>query len=222
MKDKHNAMTAARQAVTVTLMLLLICGLMFPLFMTCLAAVFFPDQAQGSLIYADGEAVGSLLVGQEYTEDYFLKCRPSAYRYNTYQQTPNGDRYYSDGSSYTGPGSGSENFAPSNPALKERVEADLQKFLEANPEISIDQIPGDLMTASGSGLDPHISPEAAAVQLAKVSESSGISRERLEQMVEEHTTGKLLGIFGEETVNVLLVNLEIAKEMGLIRSVQMG
>ena len=111
--------------------------------------------------------------------------------------------------------SGSQNMGPSNPGLTARVEADMEAFLAANPEITRDQIPTDLVTASGSGLDPDISPEAAAVQLPAISEASGLSLEQLEQIVADHTEGKLLGIFGAETVNVLGVNIDIAEAMGL-------
>ena len=92
----------------------------------------------------------------------------------------------------------------------------MEAFLAANPDVKKEDIPTDLLTASGSGLDPHISPASAAIQLEAVSQASGISVEELEQMVERHTTSKVLGIFGEETVNVLGVNLEIAQAMGLI------
>ena len=150
---------------------------------------------------ADGKAVGAKLVGQEFTEAYFMKGRPSAYHYNTYYTDEQGSRFYNDGSEFAGLGSGSNNYAPSNPALTQRVEAD---------------IPADLMTASGSGLDPHISPAAAQVQLPAIAEASGLSPERLAQIVADNTEEKLLGVFGEETVNVLGVNLDIALAMGLI------
>lgn len=218
--NQRKIFSGVRQTVTVTVTLLLICGLGFPLFLTGLSAVFFPSQAQGNLVYADGEAVGSAFVGQDFTEDYFMKCRPSAYHYNTYYEDENGVQYYNDGSEYAGLGSGSNNYGPSNPALTERVEADIQEFLAANPNVTREEIPADLMTASGSGLDPHISPEAAAIQLPAISETSGISEEKLTELVAAHTTGKLLGIFGEEAVNVLMVNLEIAKEMGLIQNTE--
>ncbi|MEG0663438.1 MAG: potassium-transporting ATPase subunit C, partial [Anaerovoracaceae bacterium] len=108
--------------------------------------------------------------------------------------------------------------APSNPALVARVEADMEAFLKANPQLSKEDIPTDLLTASGSGLDPHISPEAAQIQLAAIGEASGLSKEALGKIVSKNTEKKLFGIFGEETVNVLGVNIEIAQEMGLIGS----
>lgn len=96
------------------------------------------------------------------------------------------------------------------------MEADIETFLEANPEIRREDLPADLMTASGSGLDPHVSPRGAAVQLPAIAEASGLSMEQLEQIVADNTTGRLLGVFGEETVNVLGANLDIARAMGLV------
>lgn len=214
-KALHNV----RQAVAVTLVLLLLCGFVFPVVLSGLSAVFFPHQAKGSLVTADGTAVGAANVGQDFTQPYFMKCRPSAYHYNTYYEDEEGNRFYNDGSEFAGLSSGSNNYAPSNPALTERVEADIEEFLAANPEVSREDLPADLMTASGSGLDPHVSPESAQVQIPALAKASGLSEEKLEQIVADNTTGKLLGVFGEETVNVLGVNLDIAKAMGLVGQV---
>ena len=202
-----------RQSVVVTLLLMLLCGLLFPALLGGISAVLFPSQANGSLVYADGKAVGAATVGQDFTEPYFMKGRPSAYHYNTYNQ------YYNDGSAFAGVSSGSNNYAASNPALTERVEADIQAFLAANPGVKREDIPADLMTASGSGLDPHISPAAARIQIPALAAASGLSEAELEQIVADNTEGRLLGIFGEETVNVLGVNLDIAKAMGLVGDV---
>ena len=139
-----------------------------------------------------------------------MKCRPSAVNYNTYseEQLENGV--------YGGVASGSNNYAPSNPDLVARVEADIEAFLEENPHLSANDIPTDLMTASGSGLDPHITPESAKIQPTKLVETTGLSMELLEEIVENNTENKLFGIFGENRVNVLGVNIDIAKHMGLI------
>jgi len=194
----------------VTLALLVICGLAYPLLLTGISQVIFPKQANGNLITINGQAVGSELIGQDFTDARFMKCRPSAVNYNTYTQEDkeNGD--------YSGVGSGSKNYAPTNPELVKRVEADIAAFLEANPSIKKEDIPTDILTASGSGLDPHISPESAAVQIPALVEATGLSQEILENIVKENTQGKFLGIFGEETVNVLMVNLDIARELGLL------
>ena len=215
MESFKNLLRACRPAFTVTVSLMLICGLGFPLLLNGLSHVLLRDRANGSLITVDGKAVGAEYVGQEFTEPYFMKGRPSAVHYNTYFEE-DGKQVYADGSDFGGLASGSQNLGPSNPALQERVEKDMEAFLAANPDITADQIPTDLLTASGSGLDPHISPASAAVQLPAISEASGLSLEQLKIMVENNTTHKLLGVFGEETVNVLGVNLEIARAMGLI------
>ena len=206
-----------RQSVVVTLVLMLVCGLLFPLLLQGLSQLFFKHQANGSLIEVNGQVIGSEFVGQDFTEPYFMKGRPSAVHYNTYKEDENGNKTLSDGSEFGGVASGSQNLAPSNPELKKRVEKDIEKFLKDNPDVKKEDIPTDLLTASGSGLDPHISPESAAVQLPAISKASGISMEKLEKIVEKNTKGKLLGLFGEETVNVLLVNLDIAQEMGLLK-----
>lgn len=214
--NKNTFFHGLRQSLVVTLILLLLCGFVFPELLSGISAVIFPSQAKGSLLYADGQAVGSANVGQDFTEPYFMKGRPSAYNYNTYYEDDQGNRYYNDGSEFAGLGSGSNNFAPSNPALTERVEADIEAFLAANPDVKREDIPADLMTASGSGLDPHITPASARIQIPALAAASGLSEEKLEQIVADNTEGKLLGMFGEETVNVLGVNLDIAKAMGLI------
>ena len=205
-----------RAPVLVTLVLLLICGLIYPVVMTLMSQALFPSQANGSIIYVDGQAVGAKNVGQDFTDPRFMRCRPSAYQYNTYTVDEEGNKFYNDGSEFAGLGSGSNNYAPSNPALTQRVEADIEAFLAENPGVAREDIPADLMTASGSGLDPHISPAAAQVQLPAIAEASGLSPERLAQIVADNTEEKLLGVFGEETVNVLGVNLDIALAMGLI------
>ena len=214
--NKNILFHGLRQSLVVTLLVLLLCGLVFPVLLSGISAVIVPSQANGSLIYADGRAVGAANIGQDFTKPYFMKGRPSAYNYNTYYEDAQGNQYCGDGSAFAGPGSGSNNYAPSNPALIERVEADIEAFLEANPDVKREDIPADLVTASGSGLDPHITLQSARIQLPALAAASGLSEEEMERIVEDNTEGKLLGIFGEETVNVLGVNLDIAKAMGLV------
>ena len=212
----HNA----RQAVLVTLVLLLICGLGFPVLLSGLSGILFPHQSTGSLVTADGVAVGAEHIGQEFTQPYFMKGRPSAYHYNTYYEDAEGNQFYNDGSEFAGLSSGSNNYGPSNPALQERVDADMEAVMAANPGVEREDIPADLVTASGSGLDPDISPDSAALQLPAIAEASGLSMETLEEIVANNTEGKLLGVFGSETVNVLGVNLDIAQAMGLVETVE--
>lgn len=211
-----NLLQGTRQAVVVTVILMLICGLLFPCLLTGLSALIFPNQAGGNLITVNGQTVGAKYVGQEFTEDYYMWSRPSAYHYNVYTEDENGNQYYSDGTEFSGIGSGSDNYAPSNPALTERVEADIEAFLGKNPDVKREDIPTDLLTASGSGLDPHITPESAEIQIPRIVEASGLSEDTVRDIVKNNTDGKFLGVFGEETVNVLMVNIEIAQNMGLI------
>ena len=217
--NKKAMLHNIRQALVVTLVLLLLCGFVFPVLLSGLSGLLFPHQAGGSLVTADGKAVGAKLVGQEFTEAYFMKGRPSAYHYNTYYTDEQGGRFYNDGSEYAGVASGSNNYGASNPALAERVQGDIDEFLAEHPDLTVEDIPTDLVTASGSGLDPHISPASAAVQIPQLAENTGLTEEQLEQFVADNTTGKVLGIFGEETVNVLGVNLDIAEALGLIGGV---
>lgn len=204
-----------RQAVVVTVMLILICGLLFPCLLSGLSALFFPKQADGSPITVNGQTVGVEYVGQEFTEDYYMWSRPSAYHYNVYTEGEDGKQYYTDGTEFPGIGSGSNNYAPSNPELTERVEKDIEAFLEKNPDVKREDIPTDLLTASGSGLDPHISPESAEVQIPRIVKASGLSEDKVREIVLNNTARKFLGIFGEENVNVLKVNIEIAQSMGI-------
>ena len=188
-EKKHGIGHNIRQAVLVTVVLLVLCGLVFPVLLSGLSAVIFPSQAKGSLVTADGIAVGAKNVGQDFTEDYFMWCRPSAYNYNTYyEEDTDGDgqveQYYNDGSEFAGLSSGSNNYAPSNPALTERVEADIEEFLEKNPGVSREDIPTDLMTASGSGLDPHISPSNHGPRMPSWAEDTGMQF-HFEKMLEK-------------------------------------
>lgn len=198
----------------VTLVLLLMCGLIYPLLLTGVSQLVFKDQANGSLIAINGKTVGSSLIGQDFSDSRFMKGRPSAVNYNTYtlEEKKSGK--------YTSVSSGSENYAPSNIELANRVEDNMSEFLKKNPSLKKENIPTDLLTASGSGLDPHISPKSAFTQISFLSQSTGLTKDRLMEIVETNTKGKLLGIFGEETVNVLKVNLQIAEDLDLINKVE--
>lgn len=207
---------STRQTVAVSVTLMVICGLVFPCLLTGVSGLIFPKQANGNLITVNGQTVGAENVGQEFTEDYYMWSRPSAYHYNVYVEGEDGKQYYNDGTEFAGLGSGSNNYAPSNPALTERVEADLEVFLEKNPAVKREDIPTDLLTASGSGLDPHISPESAEIQIPRIAEASGLDEEQIREIVADNTSGKVLGVFGEDTVNVLKVNIEIAQALDII------
>lgn len=199
-----------KNALLVSIAMFAICGFAYPMIMTGISQIIFPHQANGSLIEENGEVVGSSLVGQDFTDERLFHCRPSAYNYNTYteEDKENGD--------YSGVSSGSNNYAPSNPDLEKRINEDIEKFLQENPTIEKEDIPSDIITASGSGLDPHISVEAANVQIDRVSENTGLTKKQLKKMIEENTEGKFLDIFGEEKVNVLELNLSLAKEISMV------
>ena len=213
MKDTmRESLNCIKKALSVSVILLLICGFAYPLAVTGLAQTIFPHQANGSMIEEGGRKIGSELIGQDFSSGFFMRGRPSAVNCNTYtkEQAEKGE--------YPGAASGSDNFAPSNPKLAERVKSDMADFLAENPKAKAGDIPTDLLTASGSGLDPHISPQSAKIQLARISAASGIPLDKLNSFVAAHTKGRAFGIFGEENVNVLGVNIEIAKEMGLIKA----
>ncbi len=189
------------RAVTITIALFIICGLVYPLAMTGISQLLFHHEANGSMLEINGKQTGSQLLGQNFTDSRYFHGRISAVNYNTYDSK--------DKTAYSGPGSGSANLAPSNPELVKRVKKDIDAFLKANPEIKKEDIPTDLLTSSGSGLDPDISPKAAKIQIPAISKATGISISDLEKIVEKYTTGRTLGIFGEPRFNVLKANIEI-------------
>ncbi len=200
------------RALSVSVVLLVLCGFIYPLAMTGVSQLLFHRQANGSIIVENGQVVGSELLGQNFTDKRFFHGRVSAISYNTYKpedKTPDDNGK----AAYSGVSSGSANLAPSNPALAERVKKDIAEFLKANPEVRKEDIPADLLTSSGSGLDPNISPQAANIQIPAVSKATGISREVLEEILEKCTENRTFGIFGEPRVNVLKANLEIAKRI---------
>lgn len=204
-----------RQAAVLTLALLIICAVIYPLALNGVSQLVFPKQANGNLIEIDGEAVGSELVGQQFTDERFFRGRVSSVSYNTYTEedlVPDED----GNTAYGGVSSGSFNYGATNEDLKARVEADLEAFLESHPGVKAEEVPADLLTASGSGLDPHISPQAAEVQVAAVAKASGLSEQKIREFVKDNTEHKTLGVFGEEKVNVLKTNIAIAQELGIL------
>ena len=204
-----NAINEVKQACLLTLALFLLCGLAYPYALTGLGQTLMPEEAEGSLLRLNGEVVGSALVGQAFTDPRFLTGRPSAVGYNTYSAKDKAD------GTYKGVASGSANLAPGNPALTQRVEQDMLAFLAAHPEARAEDLPADLLTASGSGLDPHISPAAARVQIPALARHSGLSTATLEAIISRHTSPKVGGILGGERVHVLKVNMDIAQALGL-------
>jgi potassium-transporting ATPase KdpC subunit len=190
-----------RPAIIILLALTLITGLAYPLAMTAIAGVIFPDQASGSLIERDGKVVGSALIGQEFKEDKYFHGRPSA----TVAPDPN-DSSKTVPAPYNAANSGGSNLGPTSKALDDRVKADVEKLKAENPGQAV---PVDLVTTSASGLDPDISPEGALFQVPRVAKARNLPEERVRQLVTQHTEGRLAGLLGEPRVNVLALNLAL-------------
>jgi K+-transporting ATPase ATPase C chain len=192
-----------RPAIVVLVALTLITGLAYPLAMTGIAEVIFPHQAQGSLIERDGHVIGSELIGQNFTSDKYFHGRPSA----TTAPDPK-DSTKTVPAPYNAQNSGGSNLGPSNKALVDRVQGDMETLKKENPSA---QVPIDLVTTSASGLDPDISPEGALFQVPRVAKARNLPEDRLRQLVAEHTDGRWLGLLGEPRVNVLELNLALDK-----------
>jgi potassium-transporting ATPase KdpC subunit len=190
-----------RPAILVLVILTLITGLAYPLAMTAIAGVIFPKQAQGSLIERDGKVVGSALIGQEFKDDKYFHDRPSA----TTAPDP-ADATKTVPAPYNAANSGGSNLGPTSKALNDRVKEDVDKLKAENPS---EAVPVDLVTTSGSGLDPDISPEAALFQVPRVAKARNMPEDRVRELVTENTAGRLGGLLGEPHVNVLELNLAL-------------
>jgi len=178
-------------AVRITLVLTVLTGMLYPALVTGIAQAIFHKQANGSLIEVNGKVIGSELIGQKFTKPEYFQGRPSA-----------------AGDGYDAANSGPSNFGPTNQKLVDRIKADAEKFRKENPDFT-GPIPADLLTASGSGLDPHLSPASAAAQVARVAKTRGVALAQVQLLVEQHTESRQLGLLGEPRVNVLNLNLAL-------------
>lgn len=176
-------------AVRAAIVLILLCGGLYPLLITTAGKVMFPHQALGSLIIIDGTVVGSELVGQPFTAPEYFHGRPSSAEYDPFSV-------------------GGYNYAASNPDLKARVAEDSEDIAQRE-SVAPTSIPADLLAASGSGIDPHISPESAILQAERVASARGISIAKVNELIEQYTEGPTLGVFGQPRVNVLKLNLAL-------------
>jgi K+-transporting ATPase ATPase C chain len=190
-----------RPAIVILVILTAITGLIYPLAMTGLAGAVFPSRAEGSLIEKDGKVVGSALIGQSFTDDKYFHGRPSA----TVTPDPKDPTKNID-APYNAANSGGSNLGPTNKALADRIKGDVDKLKAENPSAAV---PIDLVTTTGSGLDPHISPDGALFQVPRVAKARNMPEERLRQLVNDNTEGRLLGLLGEPRVNVLALNLAL-------------
>jgi K+-transporting ATPase ATPase C chain len=187
-----------RPAIVLLVLFTLITGVIYPLVVTGIAQAFFPSQANGSLIVINGKAVGSKLIGQNFDDPKYFWGRLS----------DTGDFPYNAFNADTLTGSSGSNYGPLNPALLKAVQARIDALKKADPS-NTTPIPVDLVTASGSGLDPNISVAAALYQIPRVAKSRGMSEQAVRSLVDQYTTGRQLGILGEPTVNFLSLNLAL-------------
>jgi K+-transporting ATPase ATPase C chain len=178
-----------RIAVLMTLVTTVLFGLVYPLAVTGLGQLIFPTQANGGMIVRQGQIVGSRLIGQPFSSPSYFHPRPSG-----------------AGNGYDATFSGSANLGPTNHQLMDRVKADVEKLHAENPSA---EIPVDLVTSSGSGLDPHISPAAAEFQVPRIARERGISEAEVRALVAQHALGRQFGVLGEPRVNVLELNLAL-------------
>jgi K+-transporting ATPase ATPase C chain len=190
-----------RPAITFFIGLTIITGLVYPLAMTGIAGAIFPHQAQGSLIERNGAVIGSELIGQQFTSERYFHGRPSA----TLGPDP-ADSSKTVPAPYNAANSMGSNLGPTNKALIERVQADVERLKQENPGMPV---PIDLVTTTGSGLDPDISPEAALFQVPRVAKARSTTEVQLRELVHRHIHDRILGIFGEPRVNVLALNLAL-------------
>ena len=190
-----------RPAIVLVIALTLITGVVYPFAITGIAQVIFPYKAQGSLLERDGKVVGSALIGQEFTSERYFHGRPSA----TTAPDPN-DSTKTVPAPYNAANSGGSNLGPTSKSLIERVQGDIEKLKPENPSASV---PADLVTTSGSGLDPDISPEAALFQVPRIAKARNLPENVLRQLIAANTSGRFLGLLGEPRVNVLELNLAL-------------
>lgn len=185
------------KALTIFLIFSFVCGILYTGVVTGVAQLFFPEKANGSIIEVDGKKYGCELLGQQYTDDAHMWGRIMNIDISTYKDE-NGHTLM-----YAAP----SNLSPASEEYETLVAERVEKLRAANPDMDETTIPVDLVTCSGSGLDPHISPAAAEYQVERIAKANGMTEDEVREIIDKCTNGRFLGLFGEETVNVLKVNL---------------
>lgn len=185
------------KALIIFLIFTFVCGILYTGIVTGLAQLLFPDKANGSIIEVDGKKYGCELLGQQYTDDAHMWGRIMNLDVSTYKDEDGNTLMYAAPS----------NLSPASEEYEELVAERVKKLQEANPDMDETAIPVDLVTCSGGGLDPHISPAAAEYQVARIAKANDMTEDEVRTIIEQCTSGRFLGVFGEETVNVLKVNL---------------
>ena len=185
------------KALTIFLIFTFVCGILYTGVVTGVAQLFFPEKANGSIIEVDGKKYGCELLGQQYTDDAHMWGRIMNIDVSTYK----------DESGHTLMYAAPSNLSPASEEYEALVAERVEKLRAANPDMDETAIPIDLVTCSGSGLDPHISPAAAEYQVARIAKANDITEDEVQAIIEKCTDGRFLGLFGEETVNVLKINL---------------
>ncbi|MGE5398235.1 MAG: potassium-transporting ATPase subunit KdpC [Chitinophagales bacterium] len=181
---------AVKNAFLLLLIMTVLTGIIYPLMVTGIAQIIFPRQADGITVKKGDETVGYQLIGQEFTSPKYFHSRPSASGYNSLS-------------------SGGSNLGPTNKELLRKVDQTAKTVRKENEMLSTDAVPADLVTSSGSGLDPHISPKSAYIQVNRVAKARNLSEDTVKNLVDDYTEGRQLGVLGEPRVNVLLLNARL-------------
>jgi K+-transporting ATPase ATPase C chain len=179
-----------KRGLKLTLIFMIILGVVYPLVMTGISRFIFPDKSKGSLVYSNGQLIGSTLIGQKFTGDKWFQGRPSAVDYDASK-------------------SGGSNLSMSNPEFRKTVDKNIQDFLSKNPAVKKEEIPSDIITASASGLDPDITVASAKLQAERVARANRKTVDEINRLIESNKKGKFLGVFGQERVNVLTLNMKL-------------
>jgi len=183
-------MSDLKRSIKLTLLFMLILGIIYPLTMTGLSRLIFPEKSKGSLVYNNGVLIGSTLIGQKFTDNRWFQGRPSTVDYNALN-------------------SGGSNLSMSNPEFKKEINKNIEDFLIKNPTVKKEDIPAEMVTSSASGLDPDITVASARLQAKRVAKANGLSLDEVNRIIDNNKNGKFLGIFGQERVNVLTLNMKL-------------